>query len=30
MPILKSQINVRSQSFQENKEAMQRQIDDLN
>lgn len=30
MPIIKSQINVRSQSFQENAEAMQRQIDDLN
>ena len=30
MPIIKSQINVRSQSFQENAEAMQQQIDDLN
>ena len=30
MPIIKSQINVRSQSFQENAEAMQKQIDDLN
>lgn len=30
MPIIKSQINVRSQSFQENADAMQQQIDDLN
>lgn len=30
MPIIKSQINVRSQSFQENAQAMQQQIDDLN
>ncbi|NLA52218.1 MAG: methylcrotonoyl-CoA carboxylase [Alcaligenaceae bacterium] len=30
MPIIKSQINVRSQSFQENTQAMQQQIDDLN
>lgn len=30
MPIIKSQINVRSQAFQENAQAMQQQIDDLN
>ncbi|MDO5666821.1 MAG: carboxyl transferase domain-containing protein [Alcaligenaceae bacterium] len=30
MPIIKSQINVRSQAFQENAESMQQQIDDLN
>ena len=30
MPIIKSQINIRSQSFQENAQAMQAQIDDLN
>ncbi|WP_432785900.1 Methylmalonyl-CoA carboxyltransferase 12S subunit [Oligella sp. MSHR50489EDL] len=30
MPIIKSQINVRSQAFQENAQAMQAQIDDLN
>ncbi|NLJ51069.1 MAG: methylcrotonoyl-CoA carboxylase [Alcaligenaceae bacterium] len=30
MPIIKSQINARSQAFQENADAMQQQIDDLN